>query len=39
MGAGSAANAPTADDEPGWEYHVGSMGRHVAPHLSIMSRL
>jgi hypothetical protein len=29
MGAGSAATGSAAADEPGWEYHVGSMGRHV----------
>ena len=29
MGAGSAAAGSAAEDEPGWEYHVGSMGRQV----------
>ena len=29
MGAGSAVAGPAAEDEPGWEYHVGSMGRQV----------
>ncbi len=29
MGAGSAAAGSAAEDEPGWEYHVGSMGRCV----------
>ena len=29
MGAGSTATGSTADEEPGWEYHVGSMGRRV----------
>jgi hypothetical protein len=35
MGAGSASSAPAGDDEPGWEYHVGSMGRHGVPLFSI----
>jgi hypothetical protein len=29
LGVGSAATVSAAEDEPGWEYHVGSMGRHV----------
>lgn len=32
MGVGSATTAAAGDDEPGWEYHVGSMGRCDAPH-------
>jgi hypothetical protein len=28
IGGGSAAAGSAVDDEPGWEYHVGSMGRY-----------
>jgi hypothetical protein len=39
MGAGAATTAATGDDEPSWEYHVGSMGRQVALLLRFGSKL